>query len=234
MNKIHIIDKLKSLGVNVEDITLGDFDYIGEITAKKVRDRNHPLWKTSGAFFRPNYERGILIHYLIKHFNVTSYLEIGFGRGYSSICAARALYEQGVRVKGAVTTIDPNFDKEHIEMLSSFFPQEWLSLIQFIQGYSQSVLSENKQNYDFIYIDGDHRLEAVEADWNLTKDKWNKILLFDDYNLEVNKDIQCSFVIDKIDDPSKELIIMDRRIFVDDRKLPDDQIHYGQVLLSKS
>ncbi len=45
--------------------------------------------------------------------------------------------------------------------------------------------------------------------------------------------IQCSQLIDEVDDPSKELIIMDRRMFFDDRQLPDDKIDYGQVLLSK-
>jgi hypothetical protein len=39
-------------------------------------------------------------------------------------------------------------------------------------------------------------------------------------------------LIDEIDDPSKELIIMDRRMFFDDRQLSDDQIDYGQVLLT--
>ena len=36
-----------------------------------------------------------------------------------------------------------------------------------------------------------------------------------------------------IKDHEKELIIMDRRIFFDDRRIPDDQIDYGQVLVSK-
>ena len=47
------------------------------------------------------------------------------------------------------------------------------------------------------------------------------------------QEISCSKVIDKIEDDSKELIIMDRRIFMDDRNLPDEEIQYGQVLLTK-
>ena len=47
------------------------------------------------------------------------------------------------------------------------------------------------------------------------------------------KDIECSKVIDQIDDESKELIIMDRRIYFDDRRLKNDEIDYGQVLLTK-
>ena len=47
------------------------------------------------------------------------------------------------------------------------------------------------------------------------------------------KDIEVSSVVDGIEDKSKELIIMDRRIFLDDRGYTDDQIDYGQVLITK-
>ena len=44
--------------------------------------------------------------------------------------------------------------------------------------------------------------------------------------------IECAKVIDEIDGYNKELIIMDRRIFFDDRRIPDDEIDYGQVLIT--
>ena len=50
---------------------------------------------------------------------------------------------------------------------------------------------------------------------------------------KVQKDIECSNLIDQIEDESKELIIMDRRIFFDDRRIKDDDIDYGQVLVTK-
>lgn len=233
MKRILIQDKLREMGVDPSTVVLGDFDWIGEFTAKKNRDRESDLWKKAGAFFRPNYERGILIHYLIKQHNLRSFLEIGFGRGYSAVCAAKALFEQGVTTPGCVTTIDPVFNEEHLKMMTQVFPQEWLQLIRFVRGTSQQALKEMPpENYDLVYIDGDHRAEAVQSDWDLTKDKWNCFLLFDDYNPEVSDDIQCSKVIDTIEDPTKELIILDRRMFQDDRRLSDDDIKYGQVLLT--
>jgi len=234
MKRIDIKDKLNDLGFGVEDLTLGDFDVIGEWCAKKQRGRDSELYKKAGAFFRPNYERGLLIYALILEYNIKSFLEIGFGRGYGTLCAAMAMHENG---GGTITTIDPNFDNAHIDRIKQAFPKEWFDLISFVPGYSQEYLARNDGDFDFIYIDGDHRYEAVKRDWELCKDRYRKLLLFDDYipaeASNTDEDIQCSKVIDEIDDSSKELIIMDRRIFVDDRKLSDDEINYGQVLLTK-
>lgn len=233
MNKIGIVDKLAGLGFALSDLTLGDFDVIGEWCAKKQRGRDSDLYKKAGAFFRPNYERGLLIYSLIHEYNVKSFLEIGFGRGYGTLCAAMAMHENG---GGKIVTVDPNFDKAHIDRLKQAFPREWFDLINFAPAYSQSYLSENDESFDFVYIDGDHRYEAVKQDWEFCKDRYEKLLLFDDYipaNEESPDDIQCSTLIDSIEDDSKELIIMDRRIFVDDRKMSDDEINYGQVLLTK-
>ena len=117
------------------------------------------------------------------------------------------------------------------------FPRQWFDSIEFVPDFSQNYLSKVEDEFDFIYIDGDHRYEAVKADWELCKHRYNKILLFDDYIPQDDNspdDIKCSTLIDSIEDDTKELIIMDRRIFFDDRRVPDDEINYGQVLLDKT
>jgi len=235
INKIHIKSKLKQLGVNIEDLKLGDFDQIGEITARKRREPGSELYRNVGAYFRPNYERGILIYTLIRKYNLKSYLEIGFGRGYSCMCAALALSENG---GGNITTIDPNLNEEFLNSLSKVFPKDWLDQIQFIKGKSQEYLADASQQndkYDLVYIDGDHTYAATKRDWELCQNRYNNFLVFDDYHLpgKVQKDIECSNVIDQIEDDSKELIIMDRRIFLDDRGYSDEEIDYGQVLLTR-
>ena len=78
IKKINIRDKLVEIGTPVEDLSLGNFDFIGEYTAKKTRAQNSENWRKTGAFFRPNYERGILIYSLIRKHNIQSFLEIGF------------------------------------------------------------------------------------------------------------------------------------------------------------
>jgi hypothetical protein len=231
---IHIKQKLEEMGVAVDGITMGDFDYIGEFTAKRDRKPDDPNYKKYGAFYRANYERGILIYHLIRQYNLTSMLEIGFGRGYATFCAARAFYDAGIQ--GKIVTIDPNLDENYIKALQTVFPKEWFSSITFSKGLSRDVLPKVEGQFDLVYIDGDHSYVGTKSDWEMTKDKFSKFLLFDDYHLPSKEDkgtIQCSQLIDEVDDPSKELIILDRRMFFDDRRFTDEQIDYGQVLLTK-
>ena len=239
MEKIFIREKLEEIGVVFEDLILGDFDMIGEHTAKKSRSRNSDLYKSVGAFFRPNYERGMLIYSLIKKYEVESFLEIGFGRGYGTLCAAMAMFEMG---KGTVTTIDPALNEEFLKYLQQIFPQDWFSKIKFVNSTSQQYFAniEKEQDFDFVYIDGDHTYEGVKHDWENTKERFNKFLLFDDYHMPSKKndgsyssDIECARLIDEIEDETKQLIIMDRRIFFDDRGYKDSEVDYGQVLISR-
>ena len=108
-------------------------------------------------------------------------------------------------------------------------------MIEFVNKKSCDVWGEIDNKYDFIYIDGDYTYEGVKNDWDNCKDRFNNFLLFDDYHLPSKKqeEIAVARLVDDIDDESKELIIMDRRIFYDDRGYTDDEIDYGQVLLSR-
>lgn len=235
MKTIHIKDKLESMGVVLEGISMGDFDYIGEFTAKRQRGPNDENYNKYGAFYRANYERGILIYYLIRQFNLTSMMEIGFGRGFATFCAARAFHDAGI--PGKIVTMDPQMDEKFIQALTQVFPREWFGLVQLRQGPSEQVIPQLEgEMFDLVYIDGDHSFPGVQRDWELIKDKWNKFVLFDDYHLPSKNDpgIQCNQAIDAIDDDSKELIILDRRLFFDDRRFTDEQIDYGQVLLTKA
>ena len=234
MKKIFIKEKLKSLGVDLENIVLGDFDIIGEYSAKKNRSQDKKQYKSVGCFFRPNYERGILMYYLTEKKNFNTVLEIGFGRGYSTLCIAKSMCDNNI--EGKITTVDPNLNEEFLNQLFKIFPAQWFEKIEFVKKTSDDYFKENKdKKYDFIYIDGDHRYDAVKNDWDNSKDKFNKFLLFDDYHMPTKsqKDIDCSKVIDNIKDYKKELIIMDRRIFFDDRRILDKDIDYGQVLIEK-
>lgn len=235
MKTVRIDKKLEEIGVDVNTIMMGDFDSIGEFCAKRQRDRDDPNYQKYGAFYRANYERGILIYHLIRQFNLTSMLEIGFGRGYATLCAAKAFHDAGVQ--GKIVTIEPNPDENFLKALTQVFPQDWFKSIQMLKGTSREILPHlPNETFDLVYIDGDHSYEGTKLDWEGTKDRFKNFLLFDDYHMPSKDDpgIKCSQLIDEIDDPTKELIIMDRRMFFDDRRFTDDQINYGQTLLTKS
>lgn len=232
MKRVHIKQKLEEIDCPVESLSLGDFDYIGEFTAKKNRGKDSPLFNSAGCFFRPNYERGLLIYSLVKRFEVSSFLEIGFGRGYGSFCAAKAMCDKGI--DGKIYSIDPTPDEELVKNLTQVFPQEWFEKLNLFKGVlTDAIPKMGDMKFDMVYIDGDHRYEAVMSDWQNIKDRYNKFVLFDDYSDEGNQDIEVKRFVDDImpDLYNPELIIMDRRVFIDDRGLSDDEINYGQVLV---
>ena len=232
IKKVFIKEKLLELGYPVEMQNLGLFDEIGELTAKKKRSPDSDLYRSAGAYFRPNYERGLLIYSLIKKYNAKSYLEIGFGRGYSCFCAAMAMSETG----GKVVTVDPFLDENLVQQLKSIFPADWVERISFQRCTSDDYFLRDNNKFDMIYIDGDHRYDFVKRDWENSKERFEKLVLFDDYHLpgKQQKDIEVSSLIDSIEGYEKQLVVMDRRIFLDDRGYKDSEIDYGQVILTKN
>lgn len=231
-----IKQKLSELEIDLDSISLGAFDFVAEFTAKKQRDPQSELFKKVGAFFKPNCERGLLIYSLIKKYKLNSYLEIGFGRGYSALCAAMAFSELGN--DGKVMVIEPSIDDNFMHAISNIFPQEWLSRIQIARGKSEDVLPQLQDHYDLVYIDGDHTSAAVRSDWEGCKDIWDCFLLMDDYHLDYGTEpgIQVNEALDQVEQPEgtdSELLITDRRIFLDDRGWTDDQVRYGQVLFTR-
>ena len=59
----------------------------------------------------------------------------------------------------------------------------------------------------------------------------NYVIPYGKHNIN-QKDIEVASVVDYIEGYEKELIITDRRIFLDDRKLTSD-INYGMAVLTR-
>lgn len=243
MKIVHIKQKLEEIGFSLENLSLGDIDRIGEFCAKKMREPHDELYKTVGAFYRPNYERSILTYALIRTFNLTSLLEIGTGRGMVTFTAAKAFHDMGIQ--GRIMTIDQNPNEELFKNLQQVFPQDWFKSVQFVKGTSKTVLTElNRRNetpFDLVYVDGDHSYEGTKSDIELVQPLCKSVMLCDDYHLPSKDDpgIQCRKAIDEFDYAAHkfstpEMIRADRRIFLDDRGYTDEQIDYGQVLFIKN
>ena len=119
------------------------------------------------------------MYYLVRKKEIKSVLEIGFGRGYSTFCMAKAMCDHGI--DGKIVSVDPNFDKSFLEQLAKIFPKDWFDKIEFVQSTSDAYFINNPKNkFDFVYIDGDHRYESVKRDWENTKSRFNKLVFFDD------------------------------------------------------
>ena len=71
------------------------------------------------------------MYYLIRKLEISSVLEIGFGRGYSTFCMAKAMSDHGI--EGKITTVDPALNEEFLKSLTSIFPKDWFEKINFIQ-----------------------------------------------------------------------------------------------------
>src|SRR5690348_10880800 len=69
---------------------------------------SHPAWDVfvrlgdltklraeSGGFRRVNYESGVLLYALVRHFRPRTILEIGTGRGFGAFAMAMALEDMG-------------------------------------------------------------------------------------------------------------------------------------------
>ena len=93
--------------------------------------------------------QGRLLSMLSKMICPNSILEIGTYTGYSALCLAEGLTDDGVLI-----TIDKNI--ELIDRVNAYFSRsEFASKIKMIQGNALSILPKLEQKWDLIFIDAD-------------------------------------------------------------------------------
>lgn len=141
-------------------------------------------------------EQGSLLHRLIRENQVRRSLEIGFACGYSTVWILDALRER----EGAMhVAVDP-FEKTlwhgiglaQVARLNSAVRFEWVPEHS-IHGLSRLI--REREQFDFIYIDGNHRFDDVLVDFYLS-DQLIRVggwVMFDDTWLESIQAV-CNFV----------------------------------------
>jgi hypothetical protein len=194
MRHIDIKDKIPELLPQLPD--WAEFVRLGNLT--KLRDN------PNGTFHHANYESGLLLYALVRHFRPNRILEIGTGRGYGSFCMAMALRDGGI--DGKIITLDVQGYEEkiawalddgsgaRIENLSrrdvweKYLDADLRRMVELRQGYSSEgmarLLEENNFHPQLIYIDGDHSYTVTRHDLfasMLLADRPFRILL-DDYH----------------------------------------------------
>lgn len=117
---------------------------------------------------RISIEQGLLLHSLIVNNNVARSLEIGFAFGFSTVWILDALRGKENAKHVAVDPFEKSVWKSvgltQVEKLGSPADFQW------IEDYSIHALSDSirqKQWFDFIYIDGNHRFDDIIVDFYL-------------------------------------------------------------------
>lgn len=136
------------------------------------------------------------IYYLIKHFKPKSVLEIGTHLGASTISIASALRKNQVEdeLKSILKTVDIRdvnsvSEKPWLQFGSEKSPIEMIKLlkyesfVEFIASTSFKYFETNVEQFDFIFLDGDHSSNTVyrEIPLALEKLKKNGVILLHDY-----------------------------------------------------
>lgn len=227
MNTINIKD--------IKEITSYDktfFDNAANFTAIRQRP--------NGEYYRANFERGMLLYYLVQKIKPRKVLELGTGRGYA--CVAMCKSADSINLSCIIDTVDvvkylnpqPWLTKNGMqnmslkELIKKAYPKS-ISRIKFFTGNTKMIGGWNKM-YDLVYIDAGHTYEEVRVDWMNVRRLISKdaVVVFDDYK---PNDFGVKRLVDGIDKYNKTFIIMDRQIFPEDRK--DYKVDYGQVIVTK-
>lgn len=173
--------------MRMKDITVALKITSMKITKKSLNRFKDDVAKMSGGTFHHH------VHILPCLFDGGDYLEIGSYQGGSALAASQR--------ECRMTLVDAGlFNKGHIE--ANLKGKDYRLLI----GDSKEVKFDDRF-YDLIFIDGDHSISGVMADWNNTKNliKQGCCIAFDDYG-DSKYCPEVKMAVDKIDFTGFEVV----------------------------
>ena len=157
----------------------------------------------SGKFGPSNFERGLLLHRLVELTSAKDVLELGTGRGFSSICMGMA--SEAYQLSTRITTIDPvsPVDKQEWpirvdvedtvvrssrnEMWANYVPKKFTRNIHQITSTSFAELKKllrTNSKFDIIFVDAGHNTFSVAHDvaYAIPLLRQDGILVLDDFS----------------------------------------------------
>ena len=187
--------KLSQLGFSSEILQWENLRHLAHLTALKQ--------SPSGQFHLGHWWRGPLLYSLVYHHRPCHILEFGTGRGYGSICMAKAAWDAGIPCTlWTIDKIPPTTPQlwpidegngPEIKQLSlaqiwdQYLPAQLTQRIHCLTGDSAPVMKKWRQNgkpsIDFCFIDGGHDYWTVKHDFLSALKVVNPgcTFLFDDY-----------------------------------------------------
>lgn len=155
-----------------------------------------------------NYAHGRVLYCVLRKYlktldknNTTvNIFETGTGRGFSSVCMAKALSDS--QFEGSICTVDvlPHFKKilwnciaDHTDgaQTRDDLLRDWAELVEryiiFVQGFTRHVVPKIAlTRINFAFLDGAHTYEDVMFEFNYISQRQKKgdIVVFDDYNVK--------------------------------------------------
>lgn len=154
-----------------------------------------PEWHSEAVrYLRGGGDFGLYLYNLVKSSDISTVINIGTARGYSTVCLAKAFKDSNR--EGEVHTIDivspdepgvwgPKSKNDPIskdatmrELIQRFHPPEDEAVpIRFHTGDSTQILNQMDLKPDLVFHDGEHTYETVKRDMQLATELGNGNLI---------------------------------------------------------
>ncbi len=137
--------------------------------------------------------QGRFLSFISKLINPSTIFEIGTYTGFSALCLA-----EGLKNEGKLITIDPN-EETNLFAQQFFNKSDFKNKIQLFKGNAQSIILTLNYNWDLVFIDADKKNYALYYDLVINNLKPNAIIIADNV-------LWSGKVLDEQKDSDTELI----------------------------
>ncbi|WP_297335354.1 class I SAM-dependent methyltransferase [Algoriphagus sp.] len=152
--------------------------------------------------------QGKFLEFLVNMYRPKTILEIGTYTGYSAVCMARGLAENG-----RLITLDKNDELE--KMVRGFFMESGLAKkIEYRLGNALDLIPELEGEFDFVFIDADKKNNAAYYDLIIERMPSGGIILADNVLWSGKVIIQDG---QKIDKDTAAILEFNRKVAQDPR-----------------